>query len=77
MKTSGYFANTESFCHFINHLHTMSNPIYSKFNDNIFKSLCYINNELSNKNIEMLKTYKPENYFSKVVMIKRGINTIN
>ena len=41
------------------------------------KNYTEINNELSNINIKMLKKYKPENNFPKLVMIKKGINRIN
>lgn len=41
------------------------------------KNYTDINKELSNINIEMLKKYKPENYFPKLIMIKNGININN
>jgi len=41
------------------------------------KNYTDFNLKLSNINIQMLKEHKPENYFQKMVMVKRGTHTIN
>ena len=40
------------------------------------KKYTEVTNKLSNFNLEMLKEYKPENYFQKIIIIKKGIKTI-